>query len=740
MDNRESVTNGRGLTTTYAYDLFNRLVQTVEPGDATTSYNHDSQGNLTSMIDPEGRETTFVYDDRANVLRTTSPDSGSTLNFYDQTGRLQSTTDANGTTINFAADTLGRRTLIDYPNDPDVTLQYDQGENGKGRLTSMIDGAASTTYLYDAQGRLTLQEAVISGHSYVTGYHYDRADNLTAMTYPGGRQFNYYPDTLGRVTRLATEVDGEAVNLAENINYVPFGPLTAMTYGNGLTLSRQFNEDLELTALQAGAALDRTYSHYPEGLVDTITDNLTSDNSQDFLYDDLNRLSLAQGNYGFFTYTLDQTGNRLTLDQDGTASTYGYEPATSRLTSVTGGQNITFSLDSHGSVIARNDRVFIYNDANRLIRVETDTGEVVAEYAYNGLGQRVSKTVAGNTIVFQYDQTGNLILEESISDGIRKEYLSLNNKRLAMIVSGESPCSAELDNDGDVDGYDLVLFAGSAGDLSELASQFGRSDCLQPGEDVFWYHTDHLDTPLLMTDQTGTIVWSAGYAPFGKATVEVESVVNNLRFPGQYFDVETGLYYNWHRYYDPQTGRYITVDPIGLRGGINLYAYVGGNPNFRTDRRGLAPGDVCTNITIKRRNIQLNGDDKYGHWWTEIGDNESYGWWPKSPVGLKDTLTGVPGELNGQTNFGGTLTQDPHHGEDISAGVDEIFHPVISSAPGCECMSCEDAARIARKFATYVYSGDWSWPTGQNCHSFQNSLMDAACLEVPQKMDLPLSP
>jgi RHS repeat-associated protein len=91
-----------------------------------------------------------------------------------------------------------------------------------------------------------------------------------------------------------------------------------------------------------------------------------------------------------------------------------------------------------------------------------------------------------------------------------------------------------------------------------------------------------------MTDDTGTVVWEADYKPFGEAGVNGKStVVNNFRFSGQYFDQETGLHYNWHRYYNPATGRYLTPDPIGLEGKINVYAYAGNNPINWIDPLGL---------------------------------------------------------------------------------------------------------------------------------------------------------
>ena len=104
----------------------------------------------------------------------------------------------------------------------------------------------------------------------------------------------------------------------------------------------------------------------------------------------------------------------------------------------------------------------------------------------------------------------------------------------------------------------------------------------------YWYLTDHLGTPQKLINASGQVVWSAAYEAFGKAHVNPDSVVeNNLRFPGQYYDVETGLHYNWHRYYDPVTGRYLTTDPIGLTGGMNLFLYADANPIRFADPSGL---------------------------------------------------------------------------------------------------------------------------------------------------------
>jgi hypothetical protein len=136
----------------------------------------------------------------------------------------------------------------------------------------------------------------------------------------------------------------------------------------------------------------------------------------------------------------------------------------------------------------------------------------------------------------------------------------------------------------------------------------------------------------------------------------------------------------------------------------------------------VAGRSEVSSITMKRKHIHLTGDDKYGHWWFEMGD-ESYGWWPKDHVGLKNTFFGTDGELNGQTNFDGDPTQDPHHGDDA----EEQFHPTVDCS---DPRTDEDIQACLRAFAN-SYSGSWSWPLGQNCHSFQEAAMNHCLLSKP---------
>ena len=138
--------------------------------------------------------------------------------------------------------------------------------------------------------------------------------------------------------------------------------------------------------------------------------------------------------------------------------------------------------------------------------------------------------------------------------------------------------------------YEVRLYANDAYTLLASGGQFtlASSTGTAATSKVYYIHNDHLGTPQALTNEAGSKVWSAVYDPYGNATI-TGTIVFNVRMPGQYYDLETGLSYNLNRYYDPVTGRYITSDPIGLDGGINTYAYVENNPLNYFDFEGLSP-------------------------------------------------------------------------------------------------------------------------------------------------------
>jgi RHS repeat-associated protein len=168
---------------------------------------------------------------------------------------------------------------------------------------------------------------------------------------------------------------------------------------------------------------------------------------------------------------------------------------------------------------------------------------------------------------------------------------------------------------------------------SEYIYLNGQSLTMIAGQNTYYYHPDHLATPQKITDSSGAIVWSADYKPFGEAAVTVSTIPNNLRFPGQYYDAETGLNYNYFRDYNPAIGRYMESDPLGTRNGANLYAYVSDNPAMGIDPRGLI------NIFTLNHQYVLTGPQSCGHCEQRIVIREVTGY---ATLGI-DPTTGAEG-------------------------------------------------------------------------------------------------
>jgi RHS repeat-associated protein len=171
-----------------------------------------------------------------------------------------------------------------------------------------------------------------------------------------------------------------------------------------------------------------------------------------------------------------------------------------------------------------------------------------------------------------------------------------------------------------------------------------RIDYAPGNERGYYLHTDHLTTPRLATDGSQRVVWRYEGEAFGASVPNEDPdgdgvrVTINLRFPGQYYDAETGLHYNWHRYYDPKTGRYITSDPIGLEGGLNTYAYTLSNPMRYADPTGLDV-ELCSRPFYptpppyaRHCYLRFNGNNKDTLSFDPSGVHvdPAPDWWPKS--------------------------------------------------------------------------------------------------------------
>ena len=540
-----TVAQAGSSVTSNSYDSLNRLFQTVDLLAGITQYSYDPNDRLKTVSAPNGSVTQYQYDDLGNLLQETSPDRGATTYAYDAAGNLVRQTDARGITVAYRYDALNRLTSQDYPGTlEDVSYVYDNLPGGSatcsaglGRLCQVSDAGGISVYGYDGFGNVVLERRTELGVNYTTRYTYDAGNRVVSLTYPNGRGVNYTRNLKGDVVAVNMTLNGVNTTLISSLSYRPDGLPLSLAFGNNLTDTRTYDTQGRLTYQSIGTADTRLYTYDANG-------NLTKLQSLPqvgtYTYDVLDRLKqedrTTQGTVSS-TWTYDLNGNRKTEN----SGTYAYLANSNRLQSTPSG---TISLDAMGNTLSDGIRSYTYNNAGHLAQVNTTT------YSYNAKRQRSRKVVGSQVTVFHYDLQGNLITETNASGNLIRDYVWVGAMPIAQVEAGAH---------------------------------------------VRYLHGDHLNTPRLATNQQGQVIWRWEGEAFG-GTLPNEDVdgdgvktVINLRFAGQYWDAESSLHYNWNRYYDPRTGRYLTPDPIGLAGGLNSFSYVGSNPLYWIDPLGLYP-------------------------------------------------------------------------------------------------------------------------------------------------------
>ena len=430
-------------------------------------------------------------------------------------------------------------TAATYPGDAaeNVTYTYDQTGSGFGigRLTTLTDAAGTLNRSYDERGNLLRETRLNGAVTLVTAYTYDAANRVASITYPSGWTVAYTRDAMGRPIAVTAQApDGSApVPVLTSVGYQPFGPVNALTFGNGVAETRSFDLDYRMTSLaDAGASplQNLTYAYDAANNVSSIADGVTSANSQSFGYDALNRLTSATGGYGSFGYTYDSVGNRLTQSLGGSATTYAYAPRSNQLASVSANGAPQSSGQPYQDRPHRQFQSGFGRAAASILQPgrtsrHCDGGRKPARQIH----LRCLRAAAGQggrdvtaTTLYQYDRKGHLLEETDGQGNPQVDYIYLD----ALPVATLSPSSGQ----------------------------------------VYFLHADRLGTPQVATDSSQNVVWSANYGPFGEMSTVPSLIVQNLRLPGQEFDVDTGLYHNGFRDYVPGWGRYLQSDPIGLAG------------------------------------------------------------------------------------------------------------------------------------------------------------------------------
>jgi YD repeat-containing protein len=641
--------------TTYAYDPSGRLAsvrQTLAgaPGGViSTQYAYDTAGNLISVTDPNGNVTSYVYDDFGQMTTQSSPVTGTTTYEYDEGGNLTQMTDANGASTERTYDAANRvLTAVSARQEVTETVQwaYDStaaGAYGVGRLATMEDPSGSTAYSYERRGFLRQETRTILGSTYVQSYGYDANGNRTSVGYPSGRVVTYSFDDAGRPLTATGTMAGQQTSYVAAAAYLPFGPMTSLTLGNGTTETRAYDARyLPLTnSLTNGVTTFAQYSYTtdPAGNITAIGDGTSAGYSRTFGYDDLNRLTTANTGsalWGTGSFTYDRMGNMLSATLGATNRSFTYQGTTSRINTATG-LTTTMSYDAAGNELS------------------TPAGNPGAEPAafYS------PRNLLRSQFVREYDRCveeyGSACLQP---DPVQEWRSNVYDGRGLRVLSTRDIVSIGPNGIEDPEPQVSVYFyTPELTMLNVVASTTGRT------ADVIWFgsrpvadhegatlrytFTDHLGTPILQTTSNGAVVWRVEYEPFGNVyTPRDGSNAGDqpLRFPGQQVAYSTAAgeeSYNVHRWYRSGWGRYSSVDPLvpgglghfergrmsrfmppgiaarewfrrenaeistpavlgmlsmgrrptpkGLSDAVNPYAYAAGSPVMYTDPLGLAP-------------------------------------------------------------------------------------------------------------------------------------------------------
>jgi RHS repeat-associated protein len=561
-------------TTQYSYDAAGNLEKTLDAKERATTYTFDALGRQTQVTTPDLKNTLTTYDNRDNVLTVTDPNGhtirtytydrsnrkltesrplgNSEITTYDNSGRVATTTDAKGQKSQYTYNDAGELSQIERfasaSNTPAKTLQFTY--NNLGLLKSYNDGSTSATYEYDLASQKTKETTHYGSFSLSHQYTYYKNGLKKTYTTPENTPISYLYNAVNQLSLLTIPNQGN-ITIQE---YEWTAPKKILLPGGQ---TRKIIRDALLQPIYIESRkgitnevlFERSYI-YDE--VNNIISKTDAEGSSAYAYDDLDRLlTVDNANSSDEGFTYDFVGNRLTSQE--TTGQWQYNSNNE----LQGFDTTHFVHDDNGAItqIKINEEVTYYdfNVENRLSKIR-NSGGTIAEYTYSPFGKRLTKKVGNTTTTFYYTDEGLV---------------------------------GEYDNQGKlIQGYGYAPNGLYTTDPLYTYTQ----------TDYAYYITDNLGTPQQLINVNGDVVWQADYKAFGEVDIQTDFFNNPLRFPGQYEDKESGLYYNFHRYYSPSLGSYLNKDPIGLGGGINEFGYSDQNPIISADP--LALFSFCVNLSL----------------------------------------------------------------------------------------------------------------------------------------------
>lgn len=595
-----SDTGVEGLTESISYDLRGRIKTTTDANGKTRYLNYDALDHLVKMTDSLGKSMYLTWDARDNLIEFKDFNGNVNKFEHDRNNRLIKETlplgqlisyeyNENGQLVNVISldqkqvntyDAAGRRVKLELSKTGDASAKlsylfaYDEEDN----LTSWSDGVLSSNLSYNDAGWLIREQLSYgAGTSLAYEYTYTAAGRKKSIKYPDGTVVDYSYDKHGELGQVDIPGEGSiSVNewqwLAPKRTTLPGGTVRLQNYDGLLNLK---NLTVKSPGQQTLLSLANRFDKTEEITERVITDSngvASSTVTNTYTYDDEKRLTkVVRDTGGMFgtsteTFGLDAASNR--TSHSAVSGTWTYD-ANDRLTQR---GDTRYTYDDNGNLSQKTDgtsgaantiKKFSYDLLNRLIEVRDGGNKLIAQYSYDPFDNRLSKTI-------YQDEQGALL-----ATPLRSLYLYSEEGLIA-----EANAAADVTTQ-----YGWKPSAAWSTAPLFIKTTIGNGASAKQG--YAWLHNDHLGTPIRATDKAGAVVWRADLDSFGRATLGAENTLsNNLRFAGQYYDAETGLHYNTRRYYDPQVGRYISSDPLGLDGGTNSYAYVKGDPLNRTDSTG----------------------------------------------------------------------------------------------------------------------------------------------------------
>ena len=606
---RRTVRDPLGRVTTYTYDAAGRLASVIDPAQGVTRYGYDAMSHLTSLTDANRNTTQFEYDGYGQVKKVIYPGGAFETFVYDTAGRLSTHTDRKGVTTTYTYDDLSRLTGKTYSDGttPPVSYTYDTA----GRMATAANGTDTLTWTYDLAGDL-LSEASTRNASTVA-YTYDAAGNRLTVSLDGQLFVSYGYDDASRLTSITrgANVFGFAYDNANR--------RTSLTYPNGVVTSYTYDTLSRLTDLTAlkGANVVTQWGYLYDAAGNR-TRKTTTDHQEDYGYDalyrltDVHRTGAIGGKRTLYGY--DPVGNRLQEQTDNDATTYTYNEKNQLLSTLWGGQmRFRGTIDEPGTVTVAgqpahmlsgntfeatipvtagmNTVPVVATDASGNITTKNyqlEVGGKTASYTYDANGSLTHKVEGPDTWTYEWNAENRLTraLKNAVEQA-RFAYDALGRRVERVAIGGATAYTYDGEDIlREVSGPTSLKYVQGPGIDEPLAQEDGAGA-------LTYVHADGLGSVVRATNAAGTAVSSRRYDAFGSLEL---GATNGYAFTGREWDAEAGLYYYRARYYNPDTGRFISEDPIGVEGGLNFYSYVSSSPANSIDPFGkqALPADGTT--------------------------------------------------------------------------------------------------------------------------------------------------